>query len=107
MRHMGGFIAGCFLNDPALIAQNLRDGLIEPQRVSLVPPFGAVKDAALTAGALGCSLSGSGPSIFAWVENHNLEAVKAAMASAFAAQNCAATAYVSPLSPCKAEIIAP
>ena len=107
MRHMGGFIAGCFLNDPGLIAQNLRDGLIEPQRASLVPPFGAVKDAALTAGALGCSLSGSGPSIFAWVENHNLEVVKAAMASAFGAQNCAATAYVSPLSPCKAEIIIP
>ena len=105
MRHVGGLVAGCFLNDLGMIGQNLRDGLIEPQRASLVPPFGAVKAAALENGALGCSLSGSGPSVFAWVETHKLDAVKKAMKDAFGAADCAVDTYVSALQPCIAEIM--
>ena len=41
--------------------------IIEPQRAAAVSCFPAVRDAALQGGALGCSLSGSGPSIFALV----------------------------------------
>ncbi len=107
MRHMGGFIAGCYANDLDLIAQNLRDVLIEPQRAALVPPFCEVKTAALGAGALGCSLSGSGPSMFAWVENQHCDAVIAVMSAAFAAANCAVDVYRSPLGPCRAEVAAP
>lgn len=105
MRHVGGLVAGCFLNDTTLIAQNLRDCLIEPQRAALVPPLAAVKAAALEAGALGCSLSGSGPSVFVWVQNAKAPAVRTAMRAAFEAANCDTTLYETPLVPCCAEVI--
>jgi homoserine kinase len=41
------------------------DHLAEPKRASLVPGLAEIKSAAMSAGALGCSLSGSGPSVFA------------------------------------------
>ncbi len=63
--NLGGLIAGLFLNDLALLSRSLEDAIAEPKRAALVPGFHAVKRAALQAGALGCSLSGSGPSLFA------------------------------------------
>ena len=63
--YLAGFIAGCEQNDPELIRRCLKDVIIEPQRKVAVPCFDAVQDAAMKANALGCSLSGSGPSIFA------------------------------------------
>ncbi len=63
--YLAGFIAGCEQNDPDLIRRCLKDVIIEPQRKAAVPCFDAVKEAALKANALGCSLSGSGPGIFA------------------------------------------
>ena len=105
MRHLGALVAGCCHDDKALIRQGLRDDLIEPQRAVLVPPFAAVKQAALAAGALGCSLSGSGPSVFAWVEHAHMENVHDAMSAAFRAQGCAASCYQSSLAPCRAEVL--
>jgi homoserine kinase len=63
--NVGGLVAGLFLNDFTLIARTLVDHVAEPKRAHLVPGFAQVKQAALAAGALGCSLSGSGPSVFA------------------------------------------
>ncbi len=63
--YLAGFIAGCEQNDPDLIRRCLKDVIIEPQRKTAVPCFDAVQEAAMKANALGCSLSGSGPSIFA------------------------------------------
>ncbi len=63
--YLAGFIAGCEQNDPDLIRRCLKDVIIEPQRKAAVPCFDAVQEAAMKANALGCSLSGSGPSIFA------------------------------------------
>ncbi|HNZ95663.1 MAG TPA: homoserine kinase [Thermoanaerobaculia bacterium] len=48
-----------------LLAASLRDLLVEPHRAPLVPGFAAVQAAAREAGALGCSLSGAGPALFA------------------------------------------
>jgi homoserine kinase len=63
--YLAGFIAACWQGDVDLLAKCLRDDLIEPQRADSVPCFQAVKGVAMKSGALGCSLSGSGPSIFA------------------------------------------
>jgi len=63
--YLAGFIAACAQNDIGLLAECLRDETIEPQRAESVPCFPAIKEAAMKSGALGCSLSGSGPSIFA------------------------------------------
>lgn len=63
--NLGALVAALYTNDMALLARSLVDVVAEPRRAGLVPGFLEVKAAALEAGALGCSLSGSGPSIFA------------------------------------------
>lgn len=63
--NVGALVASLFNGDQALLSRSLEDVIAEPKRASLVPGFHAVKAAALAAGALGCSLSGSGPSVFA------------------------------------------
>lgn len=51
--------------DSALFGRALVDHVAEPPRSALIPGFGAAKQAALEAGALGASISGSGPTTFA------------------------------------------
>lgn len=64
--NVAGLIAGFYRNDLELISRSLNDVLIEPQRAVLIPGFNQVKQNAIEAGALGCSISGSGPTIFAF-----------------------------------------
>ncbi len=49
-----------------MIRASLEDVVIEPQRQALIPGFAQVRRAALDHGALGCSISGAGPAVFAW-----------------------------------------
>lgn len=63
--NLGSLIAALYTNDYELIADSLHDEIIEPVRSLLIPGFDKMKQAALDAGALGCSISGSGPSLFA------------------------------------------
>lgn len=63
--NVAGLIAGIMNEDYDLIGRSLEDVLVEPVRSLLIPGFDKVKQEALNAGALGCSISGSGPSIFA------------------------------------------
>lgn len=63
---MATFISALYLADLSLLQTSLNDRLIEPQRAKLVPSFYEMKEAALQNGALGMSLSGSGPTVFAW-----------------------------------------
>jgi homoserine kinase len=63
--NIGGLIAGLIQGNHDLIKRSLQDVIIEPVRSLLIPSFDKVKHAALENGALGCSISGSGPSIFA------------------------------------------
>lgn len=93
--HLGGLVAGCFTGNLELIARSLDDVLIEPQRAALVAGFAEVKAAGRAAGALGASLSGSGPSVFAWARREDCEGVAAAMTAAFASCGVAAQARVS------------
>lgn len=60
-----GVVAALFLEDWDLLSRCLVDVVAEPVRSSLVPGFYEMKQAALEAGALGSSLSGSGPTVFA------------------------------------------
>jgi len=63
--NVGGLISGLYTEDYELIGRSLKDYIIEPIRSILIPAFDAVKQQSLNAGALGCGISGSGPSIFA------------------------------------------
>jgi homoserine kinase len=62
--NVGGLIAGLYSKDYDLIGRSLVDEIIEPHRSILIPGYSDVKTKAIEAGALGCSISGSGPSIF-------------------------------------------
>lgn len=62
--NVGGLVAGLMLNDYDLIGRSLQDVIVEPIRSILIPGFDQVKLAAMNAGALGGSISGSGPSMF-------------------------------------------
>lgn len=60
-----GLILGLMNGDASLISRCLEDVIVEPVRSALIPGFHAMKTAALKEKALGCSISGSGPSLFA------------------------------------------
>jgi homoserine kinase len=96
-RRLAAFVAGCATGDLALLRAGLEDILVEPQRAHLLPALAPVKQAALAAGALGCSFSGSGPSVFAWALDAEADAVAGAMAGAFHAAGLAATQYRAPV----------
>ncbi len=66
--NVAGLIAGLHQSDYELIGRSLKDIIIEPQRAKLIPGFYELKQAALDSGAMGCSISGSGPSVFALSE---------------------------------------
>ena len=75
--NIAGLILGLTQGDYGLIARSLNDDIIEPQRGSLIPLFYKAKQAAISAGALGAGISGSGPSLFALsASQENAEKVK-------------------------------
>ena len=77
--YLATFVAACAANDPELVRASLKDVIIEPQRAESVSGFAEVKDTAMRGGALGCSLSGSGPSIFALTETATAKNLAVAM----------------------------
>lgn len=96
-RRVAAFVAGCATGNIDLIRAGFEDLLVEPQRQHLLPALPLVKAAAVSAGALGCSFSGSGPSVFAWALEKEAEQVERAMASAFSSLGVEARAYHAPL----------
>jgi homoserine kinase len=81
--NLGALVHGLHTGDFELIARALEDTIAEPRRASLVPGLAVIKRAAVNAGALGCSLSGSGPSIFALCRDRSTaDRVAPAMAAA-------------------------
>ena len=96
--NMAGLVIGLFQSDYPLIARSLKDVVIEPQRAQLIPQFYDVKKAALAAGALGCSISGAGPSIFALSKGQKTaEQVAQAMADIFHEHKIVLEKFVSPV----------
>ena len=67
--NLAGLVIGLNNSDFDLIRRSLQDVIIEPQRAKLIPKFYEIKESALKEGALGCSISGAGPSIFALCDN--------------------------------------
>jgi homoserine kinase len=96
--NFGLVLAGCFRGDAALVRAGLRDVLVEPRRAPLIPGFAGVREAAISAGAMGAGISGAGPSVFAWFETRAAaEAAAPAMQAAFRQAGSASQAYVSPV----------
>jgi homoserine kinase len=95
--YLAGFISACASNDIALIGKTLRDVIIEPQRAAAVSCFDAVKKAAEEGGALGVSLSGSGPCIFALCESDVAENLAASMMQACRGEGIECQSWLSPM----------
>src|SRR5262249_27622008 len=104
--NMGALIDGLHRADFALISRSLEDTIAEPRRAPLVPGLAVIKQAAMDAGALGCSLSGSGPSLFALCQGEaTAKRVADAMTKAVAAEiGGESQTYVSSISPKGAHI---
>jgi homoserine kinase len=96
MGNVAGLVAGLLMSDYALIGRSLVDVIVEPARSILIPQFQEVKEAALRSGALGCSISGSGPSLFALSKGEETaNQVAKAMSAAFNSVGIGSEAYVS------------
>ena len=91
-------MAGLFKSDYELISRSLEDHVVEPIRSILIPGFDDIKSKSLEAGALGCGISGSGPSIFALSKGENTaQKVAQAMEGVYEAIDVEFDVHVSPI----------
>lgn len=106
-QNLAAFIHALHTQDQEIFVRCLRDVLAEPHRADLVPGFRAAQKAALRSGALGCTLSGSGPSVFAVTEDagHG-EEVAAAIQGAFNDAGLASEARLCGVDPLGARVLA-
>jgi homoserine kinase len=96
--NVGGFIAGWLMQDVALLKRSMEDHIVEPLRSMLIPGFDLVKASALAQGAIGCGISGSGPSIFALCETEAIaQKAGVAMSAAFHETGIQSDVFVSPI----------
>ena len=96
--NLGGLVAGLMKSDYELIGRSLQDVVAEPYRSVLIPNFYAVKKAAIEAGALGCSISGAGPAVFALCKGDELAfKVGIAMQYAFIDGGMDCERFISPV----------
>jgi len=94
--NIAGLIAGLYRSDYALIGRALQDVIVEPYREKLIPGFEQVKQAALSHGALGCGIAGSGPSVFALCQGQSVaEKVGVAMQEVYEKAKIEYDLYIS------------
>jgi homoserine kinase len=93
--NLGSFVIGMHNADLELIRRSMQDHVIERQRKHLIPHFERIKETALTMGALGCSISGAGPAIFALCqEKLQGTEIAAAMLKVYTDQKLEARSFV-------------
>lgn len=96
---VAAIVAGCGSGDLALLGRAIDDRIAEPARLPLLPGFREAKRAALAAGALGCGISGAGPTSFAVAASDAAaNAIAAAMTEGYASAGIACTARVAEVS---------
>ena len=92
------FMIGLIREDFELIGRSMSDLLAEPKRTQLIPGFEKVKQAAIGSGAIGCGISGSGPSLFALCRGESDSSVVAdAMKSSFSGAGLDSDVIISQL----------
>ena len=91
-----GFMVALLKSDYDLLRRSMSDLLAEPKRMQLIPGFDALKNVAMEKGAIGCGISGSGPSVFALCRGEkNAGLVAAVMQEEFSKIGLFNEAYVS------------
>jgi homoserine kinase len=95
---VAAMVAAVALDDYELLARSVDDRIAEPARAALLPGFAEAKAAALAAGALGSSISGSGPTAFALARGReSAERIAAAMAGAYGARGIGCRVRAGPV----------
>jgi homoserine kinase len=96
---VAGVVLALATGDLDLLRRSLDDRIAEPARAPLLPGFSAAKQAALAAGALGCSISGSGPTAFAFAADDAAgRRIAEAMVAAYQREGISATSRVTEVS---------
>lgn len=104
--NVGGFVAGLYTENYELIGNSLQDVIVEPLRAMLIPKFDEVKHAALSNGALGCGISGSGPSIYSLCKGEsNALRVADAIRAVYAGVGVDFDVHISPVNETGARIL--
>ncbi|MFN6090674.1 MAG: homoserine kinase [Cyclobacteriaceae bacterium] len=94
--NIAGLMIGLTSEDYSLISRSLKDTIAEPIRSAFIPGFEQVRNESVKAGALGCGISGSGPTMFALSPDHALaEKVGEVMQLEFLKNNLKSEVYVS------------
>jgi homoserine kinase len=102
--NLAGFISGCYTDDLDMLRESFDDVVIEPQRAALIPGFTEVRRASLSAGALGCSISGAGPTVFAWCTENHAHAVMEAMVQEFSQHGLQTDRWITQVQPTGARV---
>jgi len=96
--NVAGLVTGLITGNFRLISDSMQDVIAEPIRSFLIPEYDDVKKSALEAGALGCSISGSGPSIFALSKDEETaQKTGIKMKKVFASADIGSSVFVSPV----------
>jgi homoserine kinase len=104
--NLAGFISGCYTDDLEMIRASFEDVVIEPQRQALIPGFPDVRRASMEAGALGCSISGAGPTMFAWAVAERAPAVMKAMHAEFIKRSIEVDKWIVEINSAGARVVA-
>jgi homoserine kinase len=92
--HLASFLVGLFTENYSLLKENTKDLIVEPQRRHLIPSFDKIKTAALSNDAICCTISGAGPTVFAWAESESdAKKIESAMMHAARATNLTAQSW--------------
>ena len=104
--NVGGLVSGLAKGDYDLIGRSMKDVIAEPVRSMLIPLFDEIKTTALNNGALGCSISGSGPSIFALSKDLNTaKLISTDFKNIYDSNDIESNMYVSKINSKGAEVI--
>jgi len=95
LARVSALVAGLAASDPRLVAIGMADEVVEPARAPYVHGYARVKKYAMEAGALAAAISGAGPSIIVLVDEKHSDAVKAAVARAYAEEGLRAEVKVA------------
>ncbi|MDZ4083375.1 MAG: homoserine kinase [Bdellovibrionales bacterium] len=92
--HLASFMVALFDENYSLLKASAKDLIVEPQRRHLIPSFDAIQAAALTNDAICCTISGAGPTIFAWAKSESdAKTIEAAMMQVTRSMNLKAQSW--------------
>jgi homoserine kinase len=104
--NIAGLVSGIYRNDTELISRSLVDIIAEPARKHFIPFYEEIKSAALSAGALGGGISGSGPSVFMISQRRSVaEQVDQAIRNIYLHTDLQFNTYVTGIEPAGIQII--